>query len=928
MKSRFLLLCIALSIKAISQDGLPFFSIEINKHSFVARAGNGVLDNKVRYAIVPNANSQKFDEIVLENISRDTIELRNLVPFGASPDHVYLTGFGEHGLSRTHLFVPGRMPLNVICPDNAWELGFSCVEDESGNPRAALVRRDRTSLQKGQRRRFETVLFPGGSIKYRRWIEGYTGNWQEGLRVVFQQHMLYDTARFDNTLFERKDLQWIRHSYVMHLLQAWDKFVYDANDQKYHLNDFVQRGKALYGGDDVVGIWPTWPSLGLDQRNQFDLFRDMPGGTKKLKSVANELRSMGTKFFICYNPWDESTRTEGHLAGLGDLIGATGADGVVLDTRGASSKELQEAADEVRKGVIMYSEGMAIPKDMTGIVSGRVHNALYYPPLLNLNKFIKPEFAIFRVAELFKEPIKREFASSFFNGYGTEINMFAPGQPDWAVEQYKYLGKTSRILREHSSNFTSGIYTPVIATSSDSMWVNEWRKESKTVYTIFSAKPSGYKGLLFEVQPKDGFHFVDVWHHKLLQPEPIKPDLSFDANGRGRSKSITRRWMIEAETDAFNQQWLGTNNEGEVDCIAQMPLLIHASITGDKLSLSVSKGSAIKVWAGNPSYHKKALALKPIAQTISLSKAFGRFEGKFVIQLFDEDTLLDETIVTIKPGTARLVSEPEGKMIVQKANVSVVVPEGMVQIPSGIFTFRESHGDEFISYPTESVDSTFAMLSFFMDKHPVTNAQYKKFVDATKYRPADTVNYLKHWVKGKIPKGMEKFPVVYVSYEDARAYARWAGKRLPTEHEWQYAAQTEAMNEWPWKQEKPVTRKEEVVTESLTVTSIEGIDSTLCNLGNGKLYPVGKYPKGANPYGLEDLVGCVWQLTNDVYMSGSYRYIILKGGSYFKPSSSWWYVQGGPRELHYRQFLLRVSPGFERNGTVGFRCAKGPILFQ
>lgn len=93
-------------------------------------------------------------------------------------------------------------------------------------------------------------------------------------------------------------------------------------------------------------------------------------------------------------------------------------------------------------------------------------------------------------------------------------------------------------------------------------------------------------------------------------------------------------------------------------------------------------------------------------------------------------------------------------------------------------------------------------------------------------------------------------------------------------------------------------------------------------MGDGKLYPVGKYRKGANPYGLLDLTGCVWQLTNDVYQSGSYTYIMMKGGSYFKPSSSWWYVQGGPRELHYRQFLLRVSPGFERNATVGFRCVK------
>jgi formylglycine-generating enzyme required for sulfatase activity len=79
---------------------------------------------------------------------------------------------------------------------------------------------------------------------------------------------------------------------------------------------------------------------------------------------------------------------------------------------------------------------------------------------------------------------------------------------------------------------------------------------------------------------------------------------------------------------------------------------------------------------------------------------------------------------------------------------------------------------------------------------------------------------------------------------------------------------------------------------------------------------------GANPFGLQDLTGAVWQLTQDEYRAGRYRYVILKGGSFFKPSSSWWYIQGGPRELHYRQHLLRVSQGFERNETVGFRCVR------
>ena len=117
-----------------------------------------------------------------------------------------------------------------------------------------------------------------------------------------------------------------------------------------------------------------------------------------------------------------------------------------------------------------------------------------------------------------------------------------------------------------------------------------------------------------------------------------------------------------------------------------------------------------------------------------------------------------------------------------------------------------------------------------------------------------------------------------------------------------------------------MTREKEWVTNTLTVNRIKGIDSRYCNPGNGKFEAVGRHPKGANPYGLEDLVGSVWQLTNNEYDNGTNYYVIMKGGSYFNPGSSWWYVQGGPRELHYRQMLLRVSRGFERNSTVGFRC--------
>ncbi len=838
--------------------------------------------------------------ITFNNVSADTIQLKNVVPFGESPEHVYITGKGKNGLSRTHIFVPGKEPVNVIVPDDAWDLGYSSFDIAGEFQVAALVRRNRSAIKKGTGSRFETTLYPGGAVEYTLYAEAVKGDWHAGLQEIFQKRMLFDVDKFDNRLFERKDLQWVRHSYVSHIIMNWDKFYYDYTDEKFHLNDFVQRGKKLYGGDEFIAIWPTWPTLGLDQRNQFDLFEDLPGGTAKIKELATQCRSNGTRLFMCYNPWDESTRNENHFEGISKLIAATSADGMVLDTKGESSNELQNAADKIRPGVVMYSEGMAVPKDMQGIVSGRVHNALYYAPMLNLNKLIKPEFAIFRVAELFKEPIQREFATSFFNGYGTEMNIMAPGQPEWAEEQYKYLGRTSRILRENTYNFVSHGYTPLIETSTDNIWVNEWALPGKTIYTIYSLRPEGYNDYLFKVKPADDSHFVDLWHHRLLSPKEDKND-----------------FWIEAETTAFNKKYLGTNNEGEVDCIARLPILIKAERNGDLLKIATpAKGDEVRIWAGHPSYDKKPLVLQSGKHELLLHEKFGRFEGDFIIQLMDKGILLDEYIVSIPAGESRRIST------VQKTKPATVVPPGMVTIPAGSFNFKATNGDAFIPYPKQDVGETFEMPAMFMDKFPVTNAGYLQFIKASKYKPSDTANYLKHWFKGKIPAGKEEFPVVYISYEDAKAYAAWAGKRLPTEIEWQYAAQTPEGNEWPWKQTAPVKRKEQFVTETLTVSALEGIDSSLCNLGDGKLYPVGKYPGGANPYRLQDLTGCVWQLTNDVYMNGSYRYIMMKGGSFFKPSSSWWYVQGGPRELHYRQYLLRISQGFERNSTVGFRCVK------
>jgi len=682
-------------------------------------------------------------------------------------------------------------------------------------------------------------------------------------------------------------------------MMGWDHNIYDSEKNRYTLNDFIQFNNKVLGGAEIYGLWPTWPALGMDQRNQWDMYRSMPGGMEAVKGLANLCHQNNSHFYIAFKPWDTATRNEDPYEGLAKSIKETNADGVVLDCSGASTEQLQKAGDNGGDGVVMYSEGMAVPKDMQGIVSGRVHNALYYCPMLNLNKLIKPEFAIFRVVEVGEERIKREYSLSLFNGYGTENNLFSPGRPYWLDEQWKYLGRILMIQRESAGNFTEKYWIPLINTTADSIYVNMWPANDKIIYTIFSLIPQGFNQPLFEVQPKENFHFVDLWNH-----EPVKLD------------TIENKIYAMADIEAFSEKYLGTNNEGAVSVIAEFPklLTVYFNLPADELTLSASKGDSIKIYAGMPGYEAKWKTYETKKQTIRLLKDFGREEGKFVVQLFKKGQLIDEQIVSFAPASARLISTT-----IQTKKYSEA-PKGMVKIPSGKFKMEVEYGDFFIPYPEVLHREEIVMPAFYMDKFPVTNVDFKNFLDKTGYQASDPENFLEHWENSKPKPDDENKPVVFVSYEDAQAFAKWAGKRLPTESEWQYAAQTEKLNEWPWGDKAHITIEKEEITGTLTVETLKGVDSTLCNPGNGILHPVGSHPKGENPNGLQDLVGSVWQLTNDVYDDCTYSFIMLKGGSYFKPEDSWWYVQGGPKNLRWRQMLLRVSQGFERKATVGFRC--------
>jgi len=843
-----------------------------------------------------------------ENQSSEKIKLENLVPLGEGQDRVYITAglpnTWPHYLSRTLLYRPGKKPIGVILPDNAWHLGFCDLEIASGLHLTGLARRGRS--EKAEIRRWAASLEPGGWIEFNLYFDLHRielmkdsglaadilcqpESWLGGLQMMFQERYLYDLEKFDRTLFERADLLWIKKAYLMLLQFAWDHTYYDYQSQEYTFYQSLFAWDKLVGGIDIYTLWPTWPRLGLDQRNQWDMYRDLPGGLTELKRQVDFIHKKAKKYFISYNPWDESTRHEEHLKAMEAMLREIQADGVILDTRGESSREFQETADRVKPGIIMYSEGMAVPRDMPGIVAGRVHDALFLPPPLNLNKFIKPDFAIFRVIQLGEGRFRREASVAFFNGYGCEINTMRPGRPDWLKEDLRYLGRTTKILRENHSVFIRPDWIPLYPTLVDGLWANCWPGPEKVIFTIFSLKPDGYSGPLIPVRPKPGFHYVSLWRHEEVKPDKIDGTL-----------------YLPVEVEAFSAHYLDTRLEGNVECLAAFPGIIQAERIKDTVVVRLNNKpdkSKLVITAGNPSYEADSIILPGSDTEFSLWEKFKGKGEKIVIQLFSADgEILDEKVLDIPPALPRLVRSVR---ITPRAEES---PEGMVEIPAGEYVFTTSGNPDdpnpIIPYPEKADGLKTKMKRFFMDKYPVTNAQFALFLKKSGYKPKDRTNYLKHWINGKPAAGQENHPVIWVSLEDAEAYARWAGKRLPTETEWQYAAQGKDGRLYPWGNE---------------------LEASRCNNKLGQTTAVDSFPAGVSPFGVLDLVGNIWQLTADVYDNGAYAYVIIKGGSYYSPEGSIWYPKSGPLPVSQQQILLLLAPGLDRCSTVGFRCVKDAV---
>jgi formylglycine-generating enzyme required for sulfatase activity len=229
----------------------------------------------------------------------------------------------------------------------------------------------------------------------------------------------------------------------------------------------------------------------------------------------------------------------------------------------------------------------------------------------------------------------------------------------------------------------------------------------------------------------------------------------------------------------------------------------------------------------------------------------------------------------------------------------------MILIPGGEYIIGRNDGRK-----NEQPEHTISSEPFYIDRYPVTQSEYLRFVNATERQ---IPNYDVEWVDTAgynwdpetrlPPQDKLDHPVVLVTWEDAQAYSRWAEKRLPTEAEWECAARGPKGRRWPWG----------------TTFNPENCNTKV--LGIGQTTPIQQFsPQGDTPSGVGDLVGNVWEWTSSLYKPYPFD---MNDGRQDPLAPGWRVLRGGSwlNDTTLAHPTARMDGDFLFYTNVGFRCA-------
>lgn len=685
------------------------------------------------------------------------------------------------------------------------------------------------------------------------WREVWEGGWQpcaddaqaqwlKDLRHWRSERRIrigYDDARYRDPA-----LAWTRSVVLQTQMMVEDRYFYDPVKHRYTVDRYLDDLARRYGGIDAVLIWPDYPNMGIDDRNHLDMIRSLPGGVNGVKAMISDFHRRGVKVLFPMMMWDQGTRDPGKPwpKAFAELLADIGADGINGDTQDGVPLAYSLAAEARNHPLATQPEGIMHDEQLAWNVMSWGQYPFQFVPKVDRFKWLETRHQV-HISDRWARDKTDDLQWAFFNGVG-----WMSWENVWGI----WNGITPRDAEA----------TRRMATLSRGV-------------SAFLSSPD--------------------W-------EPYAPMLQWGV--------FASRWPLNGQSGQSGQTVWTLVNRNEYDTVGrQMTIAAEPGLR----YFDLAHGVELQAMGGTLSFSIEARGFgavlatrgEPDAKLHGLMAQMRQIGGTPLASLSAEWKPLPQRLLEVRP------TEPQ-----------TLAPEGMVEIPAGEFLFKlhslvieggNGAGVD-VAYPWESGgvarrfhEHKLTMKRFFIDRKNVSNAQYKAFLDASGYRPADAHNFLRDWTQREgrplaYPEGWGDKPVTWVSLEDAQAFAAWAGKRLPHEWEWQYAAQGQDGRAYPWGN----TWRDDAVPKP----------------ERGRRHPApadnGAHPLGASPFGVLDLVGNVWQWTS-VFEDEHTRAAILRGGSRYQPQDSIWYFPQAYRNDQHGKYLL-MAPAKDRSAMIGFRC--------
>ena len=612
----------------------------------------------------------------------------------------------------------------------------------------------------------------------------------------------------------------------------YDLEFYDPATGNYTVDKILNRGLSEFGGYDSVVLWHAYPRIGIDERNQFDFYRDMPGGLAGVKDVVKQFHAKKVTVFINYNPWDIGTRREGKsdIDALVDIVAAIDADGIFLDTLKEGGADFREKIDKIRPGIVLEGELAAELEILpTHHLSWAQWFGDKYVPGILRDKWYERKHIQHQIARWNRDH-STELHQAWMNGSGMMVweNVFGQWMA-WHERDKSILRSIVPIQRRYAPVFAGEGWMPLVETKANGVFASLWEASGIQLWTLVNRHERAVSGDLLEVPAIDGHSYYDLVSGGKAKQRP---------NG----KLMTLQGDIPPRSIACFVSAKKENLGADFDTFLSGIKKINAHFTDDT----------------------QFPPMKPVLKKVKPAPVDGRLPANDMVIIQPAIFLQSVEVQNRECGT--YYSYPQEKVM---SSVKTIVYDRTVHIPR-----------------------------LAIDVTPVTNKQYFTFVSATGYQPKEPYKFLNHWKSGRYPAEKENHPVVYIDLTDARAYAAWAGKRLPNEEEWQFAAQGYNQLRYPWGDEL----KDNCYNKGNDTTSVDA------------------FPAGKSPFGCLDMCGNTWELTESEYADAYNRFCMLKGGSFFVPKGSSWYTAGGPQASTVSTKFLMLHPGLDRCSTVGFRC--------